>query len=332
MEKLRKFFSKRGVVSTATIIAGAVSANSVQAAPVGLAKTISAVAIAKGAVVSGSTLTLVKGALKIMAWTKAKTAIVVGAGILLASGTATTIVVHYLKTEAVGIPEADKAWRFPDITSDTLDKLPPEVNILPTIFPNGGNFQTGFDDEKAVGIGQPVSEIIYVAYHWPQARMIFPDDEPTNHYDFITTLNQGAREALKQELKDKLGLVGHPEMKNEDALLLKMVNPNAPGLHPPTQGNYCYLHNDDILSIHRLEIKWANEPISKINDFLQSGSKWPIVDETGTTDRYSLDIKWEDDPKDSEHTALQKVLREQLGLELVPTNMPIEMLVVEKAN
>src|SRR5450759_961206 len=73
LEKLRKFFTKRGVSSTAAIIAGTISANSVQAAPVALAKSVTAVAIAKGAAASGSTLTLIKGALKIMAWTKAKT-------------------------------------------------------------------------------------------------------------------------------------------------------------------------------------------------------------------------------------------------------------------
>ena len=76
VEKLRKFFAKRGVDSTAATIAGAISANSIQAAPVALAKSVTAVAIAKGAAASASTLTLIKGALKIMAWTKAKTAIV----------------------------------------------------------------------------------------------------------------------------------------------------------------------------------------------------------------------------------------------------------------
>jgi RNA polymerase sigma factor (sigma-70 family) len=89
LEKLRKFFTKRGVSSTTAIIAGTISANSVQAAPVALAKSVTAVAIAKGAAASGSTLTLIKGALKIMAWTKAKTAIVAGVIVLLAAGMAT---------------------------------------------------------------------------------------------------------------------------------------------------------------------------------------------------------------------------------------------------
>ena len=77
------------MTSTTETIAGAISANSVQAAPVALAKTVTAVAIAKGATASASTLTLIKGALKIMAWTKAKTAIVASACVLLAAGTTT---------------------------------------------------------------------------------------------------------------------------------------------------------------------------------------------------------------------------------------------------
>ena len=92
LEKLRKFFTKHGVSSTTAILAGAMFANSVQAAPVALAKSVTAVALAKGAAASGSTLTLIKGALKIMAWTKAKTAIIVGVVAILAAGTTTVIV------------------------------------------------------------------------------------------------------------------------------------------------------------------------------------------------------------------------------------------------
>ena len=84
--KLRAFFARRGVTLSAAAIAGAVSANSIQAAPVALAKSVTAVAIAKGAAAGGSTLTLIQGALKIMAWTKAKTAMAIGLGVLLAAG------------------------------------------------------------------------------------------------------------------------------------------------------------------------------------------------------------------------------------------------------
>ncbi|HEY1718940.1 MAG TPA: sigma-70 family RNA polymerase sigma factor [Verrucomicrobiae bacterium] len=102
VEKLRKFFTKRGVVLPAAVLTAAISANSVQAAPVGLAKTISVVAVAKGAAASSSTLTLIKGALKIMAWTKAKTAAVATVAVMLTAST-TTLVVETVHLSRVGV-------------------------------------------------------------------------------------------------------------------------------------------------------------------------------------------------------------------------------------
>jgi RNA polymerase sigma factor (sigma-70 family) len=91
LEKLRRFFSKHGFSATAAIIAAAISTNSVQAAPVALAKSVTAGAIAKSAVAGGSTLTLVKGALKLMAWTKTQT-VIVGAVVV---GMATMSVIQH---------------------------------------------------------------------------------------------------------------------------------------------------------------------------------------------------------------------------------------------
>ncbi len=83
VEKLRGFFSKRGVMLSSAALAGAISANAMQAAPVGLAATVAATAV-KGTVATASTLTLVKGTLKLMAWTKVKIAVGVGVAALIA--------------------------------------------------------------------------------------------------------------------------------------------------------------------------------------------------------------------------------------------------------
>jgi RNA polymerase sigma factor (sigma-70 family) len=96
LEKLHRYFFKHGVSSTTAILAGAISANSIHAAPAALAKSVTAAAVAKGAAAGGSTLTLIKGALKIMALTKAKTAIVVGVAAILAVGTSTVVIHQYL--------------------------------------------------------------------------------------------------------------------------------------------------------------------------------------------------------------------------------------------
>jgi len=86
LEKLRRFFHHRGVGSTTALIAGAISVHSVHAAPTALAGAVTAAAITKGATASASTLTLIKGALKIMAWTKANIVIVTGVVAILAAG------------------------------------------------------------------------------------------------------------------------------------------------------------------------------------------------------------------------------------------------------
>jgi RNA polymerase sigma factor (sigma-70 family) len=122
VEKLRVFFTKRGVVLPATVLTAAISANSAQAAPAMLAKTITAVAMTKGVAASGSTLTLINGALKLMAWTNMKTVVVVGVVVILTAGTTTVVVQHqphFPKPQAISAAETvfpKSTWNFAGFT------------------------------------------------------------------------------------------------------------------------------------------------------------------------------------------------------------------------
>jgi RNA polymerase sigma factor (sigma-70 family) len=87
LEKLRIFFIKRGLTFSVAVIAASLTVNSVHAAPPGLAAT--SIAAAKGIAVTASTSTLIKTTLKVMTWTKLKTAVVVGIIAMVATGTAT---------------------------------------------------------------------------------------------------------------------------------------------------------------------------------------------------------------------------------------------------
>ncbi len=85
LEKLRTIFTLHGVALPVALIAGAISANSLQAAPAALAKAVTVLAVAKGAAAGVSTLALVKDTLKTLTWTKYKavttsitTALIVG--------------------------------------------------------------------------------------------------------------------------------------------------------------------------------------------------------------------------------------------------------------
>ncbi|MDB6122103.1 MAG: polymerase, sigma-24 subunit, subfamily [Pedosphaera sp.] len=106
VEKLRKIFAKRGVVLAGSVLVTAVAANSAQAAPAELAASITAVAALKGAAATTSTLALIKGTLKVMAWTKVKIAVGVGAAVLLATG---GITVGLVKASQNGPPVAEIA-------------------------------------------------------------------------------------------------------------------------------------------------------------------------------------------------------------------------------
>jgi hypothetical protein len=96
-EKLRTFFSRRGVALSAAAIGVLVSANSLHAAPLGLATSVTVAAV-KGTAVTTSTLTIVKTTLKLMAWTKFKTAAAATAIALLLTGSG-TIVLQTVKAQ-----------------------------------------------------------------------------------------------------------------------------------------------------------------------------------------------------------------------------------------
>ena len=88
LEKLRKIFRNRGVTLTGTLIIDAVSANSVQTAPVGLEATITAMAV-KGAMISATITTLMNGTMKTMTWLKLKFAAGVSITIIAVAGITT---------------------------------------------------------------------------------------------------------------------------------------------------------------------------------------------------------------------------------------------------
>jgi uncharacterized protein (TIGR03435 family) len=316
LEKLRKFFAKRGVVSTTAGIAVTISAHSVQAAPVTLAKSITVVAFAKGTAASTSTLTLIKGALKIMAWTKAKTAIVVGVVVLLAAGTTTVTVKEIQK-------QRTDSWQTRYAGSEVLNRVPPQVRIVPTKFPEGGGQCRAYN--KLIGIGVPARNIVQAAYGGRDGRMILSTDLPPDRYDYIANLAQNSDEALQREIKKKFGVVGKWETREMDVLLLKVKHANAQGLKPAS--DHIALANS-----YAGHYSCTNAPLSWVVEFLDNYFEVPVIDRTGLNRHFDIDLKW--DEPDQQHLnpeGLKQVLLDEFGLELVPGREPVEMLVVERA-
>ena len=119
LEKLRRLFRQRGVNSTTATLANTISIYSMQAAPGTLGQTATTAALAKGATLSISTLTHIKGALKIMAWTKFKTAIAVGAVVIVAAGL-TTGGIYLAKTSRPSPPPVFSGYATPEAALESI--------------------------------------------------------------------------------------------------------------------------------------------------------------------------------------------------------------------
>lgn len=324
LEKLRKFFNKRGIVLPAGLIAGTISANSVQAAPIALVKTATVVAAAKGATASGSTLTLIKGALKIMAWTNAKSAIMAGTGILLVTAmTATVREVH----------GSDSQWDTGVVDQGILFNGPHIVRIIPTRFPNHGGW-TSIGNGRHLGLDNSAYDVVRFAYGGTPYRTVFLTALPQKKYDFIANLTSdpvniggaiwpASSYALQQEVKKQFGVVARYENVETNVLFLKVRNPNAPGLRPSTarigRGN-----------IERPgELKLAKMVPPGVVLTLENFFKMPIVDQTGLNGEFDVNLKW-DPENDPQQENLKQAVLDQLGLELVSGTAPVDMLVVER--
>lgn len=263
-----------------------------------------------------------------MAQIKTRTAVVIGAVVLIAAATA---VVGVKKTEVYRAKR--DAWRSAKLTWQQVGETPPQVRILPTKFrPPAHNMQT-CDGVRWGGIRVSVREIVRAAYRSSPGRVIFPAGEPPEKYDFISTLSRGTEETLQRELKKTLGFVGRSETRNMDALALEVRNPDATGLKlafwvPDEYGDLPHGH------IHCFGegLSWTPPmPPWGLTKYLEMIFQEPVVDETGLAGAYNLDLRWKvkADPQASQD-AVKEALLDQLGLELVPTNMPVEILVVEK--
>jgi uncharacterized protein (TIGR03435 family) len=341
LERLRQLLAKRGAAVAS--VGEMLSASAAHVAPAHFVKsTIDLVTSgAAGAAGSGSAISLAKGSAYLMAATKIKIAVALVVIGLLTIPTA-VVVIHYAPSllgdsaearapaaAAAAPSETYEPWQVEKISSATVSRLPPEIKILPTRFPQSLRSELAGaapGSGKYVGINVGVRNILTVAFNWPSARMIFLNGEPQKKYDFISTLPKGSLEALQDELTIKLGIVAHRETREVNVLLLQVNNSNAPDLKTAKEGDDFYLVENG----NDIRIYWDDAPISRAPELLEGVCKMPVLDKTGLTRNFSIDLRWKElEDRDPDHNALKAALLKQLGLELVPGRAKVEMLVVE---
>lgn len=349
LEKLRKFFALRGATVTTAIVASAISANSVHAAPVGLVNTITSVVVAKSAATGGSTLTLVKGTLKLMAWTKAKIAIVAAASILLATGTTAIVIQKTTALSATDLSWADnpKYWELdlgdPDpekamktfatraaIFEKRIEKLPPVLILRPTRFRTKlGSVGSG---DKIIGRGQSLASIIGFAYDpMSTSRIILPENFRNKNYDLMLTLPSSPpnnpRAALQEEIKKRFGYVAHLETIETNILILRVDSPIAPALQPTKGGLPSYPMRST-----RGQIAIKNQEVNGVAACFSALLKTRVVNQTEIKGRYDVDLQWEQRRGETEGEAIKRTVLDQLGFSFFPSRESFQYLVVQKVD
>ena len=92
-------------------------------------------------------------------------------------------------------------------------------------------------------------------------------------------------------------------------------------------------------SAGRGELSGQTDP-DRIARILSDHMRVPILNGTGLTDRFMVDIKWAPRPSDRGYVATDEngdrpsiftALQEQLGLQLVPQKVPVQIFVIDSA-
>jgi thiol-disulfide isomerase/thioredoxin len=163
----------------------------------------------------------------------------------------------------------------------------------------GGVFR--IDPGTLEGENIPLKTIIAHAYSTFDTRVEGPEDLLATRYDFCVLLPRGVQgevSILRETLERTFQLKVRQDTREVDALVLKVVDPKLPKAQ--RRG---YTMRDLARSL-----EW------RLKRF--------IVDETSLGGEYDIEFPQNRD-------ALEKFVREQLGLELSPARRSIQMLVVE---
>jgi uncharacterized protein (TIGR03435 family) len=264
-----------------------------------------------------------------MAWTKAKTAVVVGVAAILATST-TTIVV--------------KETFFPLIKDDYFQpnyrhfqNLPRGLFTLRTTHftapTNGFDYSAETSSPSGehvtlfIGRNRSFAQLITKAYGGSPPYIVLPVHWPKDNFDYLCTiLDSRAGEHLQVAIKRKLGYVANWQQRDTEVFLLKVQTPNSVGLKSASRSSNSEAWRD---SESRLEFR--NRSFASLADQLQNAFNVPVLDQTGRADALDFDLNCtRTDLANRNWDNVNQALG-RLGLELVSTNMPMNMLVVEKA-
>ena len=212
---------------------------------------------------------------------------------------------------------------------------PPGKNLPPGMYNLMYNrpVETWMHGQALTLQNDPLNRAIEVAFGVKMTRIVAETELPKEKYDFYITLppinghpqTQATFEAVfAQAVAATFGLTVKRETRDIDVLVLRT---NATSLDALSKS----INPDGKYSAFCDEAAATNQPLSALAEELEIKIAKPVLDETGLTNHYDFDIKWEQ--KDYAHPNLAGMTTgvKKLGLDLVPVKKSVEVIVVCKA-
>jgi uncharacterized protein (TIGR03435 family) len=175
-------------------------------------------------------------------------------------------------------------------------------------------------------VGRDVSfkEVIATAYQCPVSSVVLPLLPPTNRFDFLVTVPGKPVERFRAAVKHKLGYTAHWQECDVNALVLKVQNPNSPGLQPGSDGpgNVTYKFG---------KLYFQHASLQQIVGMIENQLKQPVLDKTGLTGYYDFALVTQGPGRNRPTDEAFKKSLTELGLALDSDSESMQMMVVEKA-
>jgi hypothetical protein len=190
----------------------------------------------------------------------------------------------------------------------------PFINGSPGILKNG-QYTIHTNEEKAIGLGVSFADMVKAAYGSDSLATIIETELPAGRFDFIANLQTGALEALRDAIRDQYGITGTWNDVQTNALAMVLSNPEKQAFKPSNR---------------------IGTPINSLRITVQNiitKNKMIVVDATGLHGRYDWSFDCPRVPSSTPEglQIIEQAIYDQLGVELIQTNIPVRTLIIEQA-
>jgi uncharacterized protein (TIGR03435 family) len=179
--------------------------------------------------------------------------------------------------------------------------------------------------------------------NWANEQSFSVAAKPTEGFSALPSAEnrEQVRLMMRAMLADRFHLQVHKETRQKPIFKLEVAKGGIkirevdPPVPPATEGNVYAVMGDG-----RVRINGKKSTMAGVAKMLSVALKRPVVDETGLTSYYDLDMKWNDpdapggQPRVTGFGAenaglLNSILQDELGLRLTNANGPVEYWVVD---